>query len=45
MRRGIHAACDHFLSAVRAGQVLDARDALLTHRICETIVQKAADEA
>jgi virulence factor len=45
MRRGIQQACDHFLCAVRAGQVLDARDSLLTHRICETIVQKATDDA
>lgn len=42
-RRGIHQACDHFLFAVRAGHILSARDTLLTHRICENIVQQATE--
>lgn len=38
VQRGITAACDHFLAAVREGRRLCARDALETHRLCERIV-------
>lgn len=43
MRRGIRQACDHFLGAIQKGHILDARDALLTHRICEDIVRLATE--
>lgn len=36
--RGFAAMCDAFLTAVRAGRVLSARDALRTHEICEQVV-------
>ncbi|TWB46894.1 Gfo/Idh/MocA family protein [Nitrospirillum viridazoti] len=39
-QRGIRQAVDHFLGALRAGRVLGARDALETHRLCETVVQQ-----
>jgi virulence factor len=37
-QRGIEQACDAFLAAIRDGQILSARDALETHRLCERIV-------
>jgi len=39
--RGFSAMCDAFLTAVRSGQVLSARDALRTHAICEQVVHEA----
>ncbi|MTI54426.1 Gfo/Idh/MocA family protein [Geosporobacter ferrireducens] len=41
-RRGFYQIIDHFLQSVRSGIIsqTDARDVLLTHEICETIVQK-----
>jgi virulence factor len=39
--RGFSAMCDAFLTAVRSGQVLSARDALRTHAICEQVVLEA----
>jgi virulence factor len=39
--RGFSALCDAFLSAVRAGHVLSARDALRTHEMCEQAVVEA----
>jgi virulence factor len=39
--RGFTAMCEAFLSAVRSGQVLSARDALRTHEVCETVVREA----
>ena len=39
--RGFTAMCDAFLSAVREGEVLSARDALRTHEVCETVVLAA----
>ncbi|MDZ5649635.1 Gfo/Idh/MocA family oxidoreductase [Nitrospirillum sp. BR 11828] len=39
-QRGIHQAVEHFLSALRAGRTLSARDALETHRLCETVVRQ-----
>ncbi|MFJ6215651.1 Gfo/Idh/MocA family protein [Streptomyces sp. NPDC092296] len=37
-QRGIEQACLAFLGAVRAGRVVSARDALVTHELCEEIV-------
>jgi virulence factor len=39
--RGFTAMCDAFLSAVRSGTTLSARDALRTHAVCESVVQAA----
>jgi virulence factor len=41
--RGFTAMCDAFLSAVRTGETLSARDALRTHQVCETVVEAAED--
>jgi virulence factor len=38
VQRGFAALADHFLTSVRAGTVLDASDALDTHRLCERVV-------
>ncbi|MFD5102443.1 Gfo/Idh/MocA family protein [Streptomyces albidochromogenes] len=40
-QRGIEQSVDTFLDAVRAGTTLSARDALLTHELCERIVLAA----
>ena len=40
VQRGFAALTEHFLTAVRTGQVLDASDALVTHRLCEQVVQE-----
>ncbi|MEU6312020.1 Gfo/Idh/MocA family oxidoreductase [Streptomyces sp. NPDC047014] len=42
-QRGIEQVVDHFLEAVAAGRVLSARDALLTHELCETVVNSALE--
>lgn len=39
--RGFTAMCEAFLSAVRSGNVLSARDALRSHAVCESVVQSA----
>jgi virulence factor len=39
--RGFTAMVGAFLTAVRAGEVLSARDALRTHEVCEQVVQAA----
>ena len=39
--RGFSAMCDHFLTAVREGRVLDPVDALATHEVCERVVHAA----
>ena len=39
--RGFVAMCDEFLGAVRAGRLLDASDALVTHEVCERLVVHA----
>jgi virulence factor len=39
--RGFTAMVESFLSAVRTGEVLSARDALRTHEICEQVVEAA----
>ena len=38
VQRGFAALAEHFLTSVRTGQVLDAADALATHRLCEQVV-------
>ena len=40
VQRGFAALAEHFLTSVRAGQVLDAADALATHRLCERVVDE-----
>ncbi|MFB7937262.1 Gfo/Idh/MocA family protein [Streptomyces sp. NPDC056049] len=40
-QRGIEQSVLAFLDAVRDGQVLSARDALLTHELCERVVRDA----
>jgi len=42
--RGFDAMCARFLAAVRDGEHLDAGDALVTHEVCERVVE-AADGA
>ncbi|MFE6224198.1 MULTISPECIES: Gfo/Idh/MocA family protein [unclassified Streptomyces] len=44
-QRGIEQAVLAFLDAVREGRVLSARDALLTHALCERVVRDALDQA
>ncbi|MER5310596.1 Gfo/Idh/MocA family oxidoreductase [Streptomyces sp. NPDC002773] len=44
-QRGIEQAVLAFLDAVRDGRVLDARDALLTHELCERVVREALAQA
>ena len=40
-QRGFAGLAEHFLTSVRAGQVLDASDALATHLLCERVVREA----
>ena len=42
--RGFTAMVDAFLTSVRAGEVVSARDALRTHEICEQVVRAAEAE-
>ncbi|AZM88092.1 MULTISPECIES: Gfo/Idh/MocA family protein [Streptomyces] len=44
-QRGIEQAVDTFLEAVESGTVLSARDALLTHELCERVVLTALEQA
>ena len=44
-QRGIEQAVLAFLDAVRDGAVLSARDALLTHALCERVVRDALEQA
>ncbi|MFF9344038.1 MULTISPECIES: Gfo/Idh/MocA family protein [unclassified Streptomyces] len=44
-QRGIEQAVLVFLDAVRDGTVLSARDALLTHALCERVVRDALEQA
>ncbi|MFE6715463.1 Gfo/Idh/MocA family protein [Streptomyces sp. NPDC057695] len=44
-QRGIEQAVLAFLDAVRDGRVLSARDALLTHELCERVVREALAQA
>ncbi|MFJ6717974.1 MULTISPECIES: Gfo/Idh/MocA family protein [unclassified Streptomyces] len=44
-QRGIEQVVDAFLEAVGAGRVLSARDALLTHELCERVVRSALEQA
>jgi len=39
--RGFTAMCDAFVSAVRSGETLSARDALRSHAVCESVVRAA----
>ncbi|MEV0202312.1 Gfo/Idh/MocA family oxidoreductase [Nonomuraea sp. NPDC050691] len=42
-QRGIEQACLEFLDPVRAGRLLTADDALITHAMCEDIVRHAVE--
>ena len=44
-QRGIEQAVLAFLDAVRAGRVLSARDALVTHELCERVVRAVEDRS
>ncbi|MET9347510.1 Gfo/Idh/MocA family protein [Streptomyces termitum] len=44
-QRGIEQAVLAFLDAVREGRTLSARDALLTHELCERVVREALEQA
>lgn len=44
-QRGIEQVVDAFLEAVEAGTTLSARDALLTHELCERVVSSALEQA
>ncbi|QES51238.1 oxidoreductase [Streptomyces venezuelae] len=44
-QRGIEQVADAFLEAVAAGRPLSARDALLTHELCERVVLSALEQA
>ncbi|MFE4453954.1 Gfo/Idh/MocA family protein [Streptomyces sp. NPDC056796] len=44
-QRGIEQSVLSFLDAVRSGEVLSARDALETHRLCERVVRDASEQA
>ncbi len=41
VQRGFAGLAGHFLSSIRDGDVLDASDALATHRLCERVVREA----
>lgn len=42
--RGFATMCDSFLTSVRSGDVLSARDALRTHELCERVVRAAESQ-
>ncbi|MFI6144364.1 Gfo/Idh/MocA family protein [Streptomyces sp. NPDC051109] len=44
-QRGIEQVVDAFLESVAAGKTLSARDALLTHELCERVVSSALEQA
>lgn len=44
-QRGIEQVVGSFLEAVATGTTLSARDALLTHELCERVVRAALDQA
>ncbi|OEJ31000.1 Gfo/Idh/MocA family protein [Streptomyces subrutilus] len=44
-QRGIEQVVDAFLEAVETGRTLSARDALLTHELCERVVRSALGRA
>ncbi|MFI1017703.1 Gfo/Idh/MocA family protein [Streptomyces sp. NPDC020965] len=44
-QRGIEQVVLSFLNAVRAGELLSARDALRTHELCEQVVLRALEQA
>ena len=43
-QRGFEQMCTAFLDAVRSGETLSARDALVTHELCERIVREVEAE-
>ncbi|KMO96751.1 Gfo/Idh/MocA family protein [Streptomyces roseus] len=43
-QRGIEQVVDAFLESVAAGKTLSARDALLTHELCERVVSSALEQ-
>ncbi|MFJ3911136.1 Gfo/Idh/MocA family protein [Streptomyces vinaceus] len=43
-QRGIEQVVDAFLESVAAGSTLSARDALLTHELCERVVSSALEQ-
>ncbi|MEV7277761.1 Gfo/Idh/MocA family oxidoreductase [Streptomyces sp. NPDC093111] len=44
-QRGIEQAVLGFLDSVREGRLLSARDALLSHELCERVVRESLDQA
>ncbi|MGW8777026.1 Gfo/Idh/MocA family protein [Streptomyces sp. NPDC055796] len=44
-QRGVEQVVDAFLESVAAGRTLSARDALLTHELCERVVSSALEQA
>ncbi|WP_328622057.1 Gfo/Idh/MocA family protein [Streptomyces sp. NBC_00354] len=44
-QRGIEQTVDAFLESVAAGRTVGARDALLTHELCEQVVSSALEQA
>ncbi|MGR8011799.1 Gfo/Idh/MocA family protein [Streptomyces hypolithicus] len=44
-QRGIEQCVSAFLDAVQAGKTLSARDALLTHELCERVLRDVAEQA
>jgi virulence factor len=40
-QRGFVAMVDGLLASVRAGELLDAGDALATHELCERVLERA----
>ncbi|MER7462435.1 Gfo/Idh/MocA family oxidoreductase [Streptomyces sp. NPDC097981] len=44
-QRGIEQVVDAFLESVAAGRTVSARDALLTHELCERVVSSALEQA
>ncbi|MDF6022413.1 Gfo/Idh/MocA family oxidoreductase [Streptomyces sp. JH34] len=44
-QRGIEQSVLSFLDAVRSGELLSARDALETHRLCERVIRDASEQA
>ncbi|MGB7981672.1 MAG: Gfo/Idh/MocA family oxidoreductase [Candidatus Nanopelagicales bacterium] len=43
-QRGFVAMIDHLLASVRAGEVLDAGDALATHELCERVLTSVQEQ-
>ncbi|WP_245690739.1 Gfo/Idh/MocA family protein [Sinosporangium album] len=41
-QRGVEGACRAFINEIREGRLLDAEDALITHKVCEDIFREVA---